>query len=89
MEKLDNGKMLLKSDEYIPKSMGRKLIVFIVTMAVLLIAYVLSKAMNIGADKLEIICKWSVISGGTFTGGNAAIAGVSQIANAIKKKNGI
>jgi len=44
--------------------------------------------MAIDADKLEIISKWIVISGATFTGGNATIAGLSQIAGAIRKKNG-
>ena len=88
MEKLDNGKLLLDSGEYVPKKIGRKLVVFIIVTAVLLISYILSKAMAIDADKLEIISKWIVISGATFTGGNATIAGLSQIAGAIRKKNG-
>lgn len=88
MEESSNGKIILKSEEYVSKKLGRKLVVFIVVTTVLFIAFILSKVMSIGADKLEVISRWVVISGATFTGGNATIAGLSQIANVIKKRNG-
>ena len=77
--KLKTGKLILKYDEYIPKKLGRKLVVFIITAAMLILFFVLSKLMNIGADKLEIVCKWTVISATAYTGGNATIASISQI----------
>jgi len=81
-------KTIIKNDEHVSKTLGRKFIAFLLTAVLLLVFFLLSKILNIEADKLEIACKWTVISAMTYTGGNATIAGVGQIINLIKNKNG-
>ena len=67
------------------KKLGRKFVVFIITAAMLILFFILSHYMSIGSDKLEIVCKWTVISSTAYTGGNATIASVGQIIKALKK----
>ncbi len=76
----------MAEDKFVSKKLGRKLIVFIITASMLALFFILSKFMNIGAEKLEIICKWTVISGTAYTGGNATIASISQIATTLKNR---
>jgi len=88
MEQLENGKVVLNSEEYIPKKLGRKLVVFLITAVLIFVAFLLSNWLEIDTDKLEIACKWIAISGISYGGTNATIDGVTKIASALKKKNG-
>ncbi len=87
MEKLENGKMLLKEDEYIPKKLGRKFLVYAISAIIMLVAFLISSKLNIDSDKLEVLCKWTTISGLGYSGTNASIDGIAKIASAFKAKN--
>ena len=84
--KIKTGKLVLKNDEHVSKTLGRKFIAFLMTAVLLLAFFILSKVLTISAEKLEIICKWTVISGTAYTGGNATIASISQIATTLKNR---